>query len=209
MQLWFMSETEIFYKYLNQIKEAYQQSDIKQSNWHYSLSSTPLYKHAVVLCGFNWGVSDSHEPQTTYPTIDFLNNTDLGSFKRLQRFIKYYLPTELHHKIVQINLCFFRSEKENDIQEKDLGLSKEIFKKLLVELQPKYFIAFTSRIAEVLKDSFAQLETKVINNGNRKIAIPRGRFKHEFGNGKFIYIPHPNYPLHSLAREEAWKLVEY
>ena len=91
---------------------------------------------------------------------------------------------------------------------RNTGNGTGIFKKLIADLQPKYFIAFSSKIAEVLHHSFEHLETKVICNGNKEIAIKRGRFKEKMGSGKFIYIPHPNYPLTSSARKEAWNLLE-
>lgn len=200
-----MSEIILFNKYLESIKKSYEDSDIKKSNWYYSLSSTPLYKNAVVLCGLNWGVSKDHKPQDEYPSQNFLDNKDLGSFVRIKEYINTYLPTDFHLKIVQINLCFFRSENEKQLNNKDFDLNVDIFKNLVKDLQPKIFIACSVKIIDVLKDCLGTIEQKNIANGRKIIQLKKSNFIEEYGGGSIAYIPHPNYPLKANARIQAWK----
>jgi hypothetical protein len=122
-----MSQEEVFKKYLGLVKKEYERSDIKNYNWYYTLSSTPLYLNAVVLCGFNWGVKEPHSPQEQCPMIDFMENDDLGTLSSIKVYLKKYLDDKLIKKIVQINLCFFRSKNHKDISLKDFNANKEIF----------------------------------------------------------------------------------
>jgi hypothetical protein len=200
-----MQEEEIFNRYLKLIKKEYEQSDIKLYNWHYSLSSTPLYLNAVVLCGFNWGVNEPHSPQDQCPTIEFMENDDLGSLSRIKGYLKKYLDEKLTKKIVQINLCFFRSKRQADISTKDFNANKEIFISLVKELQPSLFIALSSKIYDVLKPNLQFEYIKTIKSRNKKIQVIKASFNADFGKGNFVYLPHPNYPLTTEARNEAWQ----
>ena len=147
----------------------------------------------------------NHTPQEQCPKIDFMDNDDLGSLSRIKVYLKKYLDKDLTKKIVQINLCFFRSKKQSDISLKDFNANKEIFISMVKELQPRLFIALNSKVYDVLKPNLSFESIKTIDNGNRKVQLIKASFNPDFGKGNFVYVPHPNYPLTKEARDEAWK----
>jgi hypothetical protein len=57
----YMEGLEIFNKYIKEVDDIYESSEVKNNfqkcNWSYSLCSTPLYTKSVVLCGLNWGAA--------------------------------------------------------------------------------------------------------------------------------------------------------
>ncbi|GAC1704489.1 MAG: hypothetical protein NVS9B7_05330 [Flavisolibacter sp.] len=190
-----LKETDLFKKYIKNIKDTYEKSDIKAKNWQYSLCSTPLFENSVVIAGFNWGVSKDHKPQEVCPTEKFRDNKDLGSLGRIKKYLQSYVEEADLDKIVQINLCFFRSKRESDLSNNDVTINNQLFISLIRDLQPKILLALSARIHNVIKGHLLSEETEILKSQNKTIEIRRGTFDEEFGGGQFAYIPHPNYPF--------------
>jgi hypothetical protein len=83
--------------------------------------------------------------------------------------------------------------------------TKKFFISLVKDLQPKLFIALSSKVYDVLKSNLLFESIKTIKSGNKKIQLIKASFNSDFGKGNFVYVPHPNYPLTPKARNEAWK----
>lgn len=123
------------------IEAAFNQSDVKKyaedhhEKWFYCLTSTKLTSNTTVIIGFNGGAKKDcpYRPQNSaeYPNKSFKDLYDmkdeLGSFSRIYNCLKQYLPKEDIDNFVQTNFCFFKSNNENEISEKDIRLCIPIF----------------------------------------------------------------------------------
>lgn len=196
----------IFNELLEKTKDAYERSDIKSFGWYYSISSTPLKKNATLLVGLNWGVSPEgeHEPQPQMPDKPFKEIGDLGSFKRVIPYLDKYLPND---ELVQSNFCFFRSKKESQLTQKDFELSTPLFNELVETISPTKIIGFSNKLRDYfLKNTelFQGQEPYSISSNKGTLQIIKGTYS---VNGKKIptyFLPHPNYPISSDARDKAW-----
>ena len=91
------------------------------------------------MAGFNWGVKKEllandgkgRCGQVEYPLSNFEGNCyELGSLKRVIPLLYEYYPRALAG--MQSNYCFFRSERENQITNKDLELSQDLLSSILI-----------------------------------------------------------------------------
>lgn len=207
---------DFFNKLLRKTEDAYRKSDVfknyKQKDWGYSVTATSFKKNEKVIVGFNWGVDGSlikkgktHGSQKEYPTKDFPNlNDDLGSFKRtLAQFYEYF---EDNIPKVQINYCFFRSEKENQITEEDLVLSSKLFDELINYLEPSMLVSFSRSLNNYLerKGRLINKETIKFESGNKSVFVTKGKI--EIYNKEILYfnLPHPNSPITGNSRKKTW-----
>jgi len=207
---------KFFNELLEKTKEVYHQSDIFKEhgnkNWGYSVTATSFEKNAKVIVGFNWGVDkkfiengNSYGPQPGYPSKNFSSSyEDLGSLKRTFPFL------HKHFEIipeVQINYCFFRSESEAQISNKDLTLSGELFDSLIHYLEPSMLISFSKNLNDHLSNSgkLIQTETLQIKSGNKIFSVAKGKVKINDNEVDYYYLPHPNCPIKREARVKAWE----
>ena len=200
-----------------ELDAAFEKSDIKRiaehnsCKWNYSLTSTPLHENSLLLIGFNPGAAKhiSYEKQNKLPEENFLLQ-DLGSFKRIVPFLKMFFTEETINRIVQINFCFFRSTKQNEISHHDKTLCEPVFLKLISLINPKQAISFSAAFRQHLLFHHELFENKF----NHEIASNKGMINVSVGeitiNSKKIpigFLPHPNYPLIKSVREKAWNVV--
>jgi ArsR family metal-binding transcriptional regulator len=128
----------------------------------------------------------------------------LGSLKRTFPFL------HKHFEIipeVQINYCFFRSERENQISAKDLTLSGEIFDSLIYYLEPSMLISFSKNLNDYLSTSkkLIHKDTIDIRSGNKTFSVTKGKVKINENEVDYYYLPHPNCPIKGEARSKAWE----
>ena len=199
---------------LADIKKAYYQSNIynknKEKEWYYSITATKFSKNNPLIVGFNWGVDSNwtkkgnkYKPQSNYPLSTFEGlYDDLGSFKRTISLFHRYYPAALQGN--QINICFFRSENENQINTDDLFLCKPIFEKIVGYLNPSSIISFT-RKNHFLTEHNSQIKTIDISNGKSTVYVSKGKVKINEMLIDFYNLPHPNYPVKTESRNKAWE----
>jgi len=201
---------EFFNKLLEKTKEAYYLSDVYNNfaskNWAYSVTATSFKKNDKVIVGFNWGAAKgySYEPQKDYPLKNFISQyEDLGSFKRIVNWFYKYFD---HIPEIQVNYCFFRSEKEEQISKKDLELSSKLFDELIEYLMPSMIISFSQSLNTYLKNSSKLLDvkTKPITSTNKTFEVTKGKVFIAKNKIDYFNLPHPNYPITGDARQEAW-----
>lgn len=208
-----------FIALLDETRIAFEKSGIKAySNekdkvWHYSVCATPLKPDRLLLIGFNWGArtGEKYEPQLDMPEKGFMEmaNKDLGSFKRVKRYLKQYCPGDLN-EVGQSNFCFFRSEKDGQISAKDLELSTPLFEKLLQLAPPKAILGFSSRLRDHLlaSDGFrvkSQEELPYERGGKAfRCKVVKGELQVDEQRIPVSLLPHPNSPLPGAVREQAW-----
>ena len=203
---------------LKKTGKAFSKSDIsKHSNnnsWGYSVTATMFMKNKPLIVGFNWGVDSKwlnegnvYNEQKEYPLRQFESNyDDLGSFKRVVNYFHRFFPKALSG--MQSNFCFFRSEKDSQISKNDLNMCKPLFDELLEYSNPSMIISFSSRLRDYFVNNSLLTDPKVktIDTGNGKLKLIKGNYELSTGKKiKFLYLPHPNYPLKSKYRDEAWE----
>ncbi len=207
---------------LHELNQAYLKSDninnefCKNNNrmWGYELIQTALIENQPLILGFNWGVDNDWE--------DYIEGGEYQHQKEIfeQHFMEIYsgsikrainMVTTYFHDIdlekgSHGNFCFFRSEKENQISQKDISLCIPIFIKLINILEPSVVFCFSSRARDyliqsnLLKNVSESFCTVTTGKGNSFKAV-----KANLLDGAPIYfLPHPNYYLKREAREKAW-----
>lgn len=206
---------KFFNELLEKTKVVYYQSDVfKQhgnKNWGYSVTATSFEKHSKVIVGFNWGVDNnwikqghSYGPQKDYPLKNFTSSyDDLGSLKRTFSFFHNHFETIPE---VQVNYCFFRSEREDQITAKDLKLSGELFDSLIQYLEPSMLISFSKTLNDYLSKTEKLIPEKPleIKSGNKHFLVTKGKVKISDKEIDYFNLPHPNYPITREARVTAW-----
>lgn len=206
---------EFFNKLLEKTKDAYYKSEVYKNNgnknWGYSVTATSFEKHAKVIVGFNWGVGKnwnvpegSNGAQNVYPMKNFSSSyEELGSLKRVHNLFHEYF--EIIPEI-QVNYCFFRSEKENQITPYDLDLCSELFNELIEYLEPSMLISFSKFLNDYLEktDKLIYINTLEIKSGNRNFSVTKGKVKLNKKEIDYFNLPHPNYPITKEARVKAW-----
>ena len=202
-----------------QIEKAFNQSDIKDyaekhgKKWFYYLSSTRLTKNTTVIVGFNGGAKEGipYEPLMYVPDVTFgdlfRKGDELKSLSRIYYPLKSHLKDEDVDSFVQINFCFFRSDSESKIRKEDVELCVPIFEQLMSHLKPRRIIGFSARLRDYILNNkmHSQLDTKNIESNNKTVYAVKGQIKFTDISIPFCILPHPNYPITSKARNEAWE----
>lgn len=209
------SENIIFFnKLLYEVRQAYHLSDVylknKDKKWYYAITATKFSRNKPLIIGFNWGVDNKwiekgnkYTPQCDYPLSNFSGlYDDLGSFKRTIKLFHQYFPSALSG--TQMNYCFFRSERENQITQRDLELCKPIFEKIVNYLNPSCIISFTMK-THFLTSKDSKIKTIEISNGKSTLFVSKGKVMINKRLIDFYNLPHPNYPVNSEARTKAWE----
>jgi len=206
---------EVLNTLLVDLKEAYDQSDIKkycQTNghdWYYSLITSTLEKHGPMVIGFNWGASDneSYLPQSSIEKCGF-EKADIGSLSRIFPYCQKYYGDDFLSKISQSNYCFFRSKIESQISNKDIQLCEPIFTKMIDVVKPSSVLCFSSKLRDkvITEDKIISSETHDIcfKHGARNITYTAIKAVLD-SNVEMKFLPHPNYPMKKEARDEAWE----
>lgn len=200
---------------LTEVQLAYEKSDIKQLckeknvEWNFSLVTTTLKPHGPLVLGFNWGASigESYFPESSIEETDF-SKENVGSLSRIFPYCIKYFGNDFLSQISQSNYCFFRSQTESQIEEKDIKLCEPIFDQLVTILEPSSILCFSSKLRDYL---FAQ--NKIASHESKKISYKRGatNMTYEAIRAKLTsgieikFLPHPNYPIKGTARSEAWE----
>lgn len=194
---------------LAELGQAYEQSDIKKNELHYSLITTTMKKRGPLILGFNWGVKqdEKYSPQTTIEEAIFKNG-DVGSLSRIFPYCEKYFGDDFLERASQSNYCFFRSKSESEITPKDIGLCEPIFDKLIDVMEPSSILCFSSKLRDYLLSN-----NRVKAKESIKISYKRGSTQMTYepikamltSGVKIMFLPHPNYPMKKEARAEAWE----
>jgi ribonuclease R len=199
---------------LKEIEKAYEQSDIRQyclehgHQWFYSLVSTTMEVGGPLIIGFNWGASkdEKYDPQLSIEKCDFKSG-DRGSLSRIFPYCEEFIGRDFLSTVSQSNYCFFRSKNERQISNKDMELCEPIFEKLLAVMKPSLIICFSSKLRDYMLRN-----NKIRTKTSKSIRFDRGYsvitydvIKATLLSGtKIFFLPHPNYPMKAVAREEVW-----
>lgn len=202
-----------FNSLLTKTDEAYYKSEIKENDWGYSVTATRLDKGKPVIVGFNWGVDNAwlkkgnrYGNQKDYPNAVFKDlYNDLGSFKKVVNQFNRYLPEA--NEGVQINFCFFRSQTESQISQKDLDLCIPLFEELIAYLEPNMIILFSSSLFRFFKNKNYILNStdQSFTDRNRTVYVSKGQMLIKNVQTNYYLLPHPNYPISGLLRMQAWE----
>jgi hypothetical protein len=202
-----------FYKLLYETRQKYYLSDVyqkhKDKHWYYSITATRFSKNRPLIVGFNWGAEKGYkyQPQCEYPFADFEGiYDDLGSLKRTIPLFHEYHTKAIYG--MQTNLCFFRSEKEEQISYNDLKLCKPLFEKYLDYVEPSIIISFSSKLRNYFIDN-----NLIFNKKSLSIDFAKGKLEvikanYKMKNGRiinFVYLPHPNAHISNENRLKAWE----
>lgn len=199
---------------LAKLEIAFEKSNIKQTaeqsnyKWHYSLVTTTLQKGGPLILGFNWGATknEKYEPQASIEKKVF-KNEDVGSLIRIFPYCRKYFGDDFLERTSQSNYCFFRSQTESQIERKDIALCEPIFEKLIGVLEPSSILCFSSQLRDRMLENEIIKEVESIEilykRGSAQVTYRPMRAKLLSG-AKIVFLPHPNYPMTKLAREQAW-----
>ena len=210
-------EIEFFNQLIKKTKIAFDKSDVKKlkdnKGWGYAVTATMFKKNWPLIIGFNWGVDskwvnagNEYGSQENYPFRHFESNYDeMAPLNKTIPFFYEYFNEALGG--MHTNFCFFRSEKENQISDKDLELSSELFYEYLNYTQPSCVISFSNSLKNYFINTgkLEDLKPKEIRSNNKTIRPLRAKLKLNDEKIDFIYLPHPNSIITSEAREAAWK----
>ncbi|RLD55853.1 MAG: hypothetical protein DRJ01_16075 [Bacteroidetes bacterium] len=208
-----------FNKLLYEIRQAYYLSDIyniyKEKEWYYSVTSTKFSKNKPLIVGLNWGVDNNwinngnkYSPQCNYPFSTFEGlHDDLGSFKRTIPLFHKYFTSALFG--MQTNLCFFRSEKENQLTKKDIELCTPIFDKLIKYTSPSCIIVFSKEAHNYfINREHRKINTESFSTDKKTIYFSKGKVIINNKEIDYYHLPHPNsYRFHKTEYiEKVWEL---
>ena len=199
---------QFFSDLLRKTELAYEASEIKSRGLFYSVCATPIHLNSTLILGFNWG-GNEQQPQleNEMPSIPFKSIGSLGSMKRTIKYFEKHIPDCDPATIVQSNFCFFRSPKESDISQGDIDLSAPLFESFLQYVCPQRVISFSSRLKEYLytNNRITKTDSPLIESGRNKFVASKGSLSVNDGSIPIFFLPHPNYPITSVAREMAWE----
>src|SRR5680860_346672 len=141
-----MSEEQFFSELQAKTEKVFEKSEVysknKNKNWFYSICNGPILRNMPIVCGLNWGVSQSkdfkgHNPQNIYPKdID----TNTWPFKT---HVNRYLPEYFDYSFDEINYsnqCFFRTPDTKYLSYKDWRDAIPLFKLYVDYIDPPYII---------------------------------------------------------------------
>ena len=218
-----MTESD-FHKLLQETAEVFNNSNIRKvqgEKWGYSISATRILPDRPLILGFNWGVGKDENsfkrqlemPRETFQ--DLINKKDLGSLSRIVPYLEKYLPEISLSDFGQSNYCFFRSKTEGQILEGDLELCKGLFQYFLAVSSPSMIISLSGRLRKYLLNPNIQtilkniVESEPIKFGRRGREITyvaaKGLLENSGRNIPIYFLPHPNSPMTTGARHQAWK----
>jgi uracil-DNA glycosylase len=213
---------------LNELSIVYEMSDNKNNTfcakngrkWGYELVQSALIERQPMIIGFNWGVHNSWEEyingnqykhQTSVEKRNFVD-IYMASLTRSMNLCMKEFPDIDFSNGSHSNFCFFRSEKENQITEKDIKLCIPIFRKLIEILNPSIIFCFSSRARDYMINNglFIKKKEYVISletNGRKK-----NTFRTAVGllcNDTIVCcLPHPNSKIRKEVRQKAWKFCK-
>jgi len=219
-ETWFASNEDIkfFNDLLKQTKKVFHQSDIKNNprnkGWGYSVTTTGIFINQPLIVAFNPAVDkrwvekgNIYGAQSIYPMANFEELfEELGSLKRTIPFLKIHYPEALSG--MQTNFCFFRSEKDDQISHKDLGLCKSLFEDYINFASPSIIISFSARVRNhfMKEELLIDQESIDITYCKGKLKIVKAKYRTATGELiPFIYLPHPMARVSSEERKRAWK----
>ncbi len=202
-------------KLLSELGKVFSNSDIKEyclingHQWSYSLVSTTLEQNGPLVIGFNWGASkgEDYSPQKEIKKTNFLTE-EVGSLSRIFPYCRRYFGEDFLSKITQSNYCFFRSQKESQITQRDIELCEPIFEQLVGILNPSSILCFSSKLRDSLLKNGRIKSTEMfdIKYDRGSLKVTYTAIKATLNSGVEIsFLPHPNYPMKGEARQEAWK----
>jgi len=208
-----------FNELLYEVRQVYFLSDVyntyKEKEWYYSVTGTKFTKNKPIIVGLNWGVDNNwikkgnkYSPQCNYPFSTFEGlYDDLGSFKRTISLFHKYFPSALNG--MQTNLCFFRSENENQITKKDIELCTPIFNKLISYTSPSCIMVFSKRAHNYfINQKNSKIKTESISTDKKTICFSKGKIIINNNEIDYYHLPHPNsYRFHKTEYiEKLWEL---
>ncbi len=205
-----------FEELLNEVKEAYAKSSLKDSGYNYSLVGTQIKINQPLIIGLNWGGKKT-EAQTikSYKEyidkgVKFQNADDMGSLSRIKTYLKYNSTIDYENShIGQTNFCFFRTPNEAELMKnpEDLKLTNDIFLRLLNIIKPSVILAFSSKLRDYV-NSNKEINFDYIDDYKAKNAKRVNKYNGLMGelNGiPFYSLPHPAARVGDIARKSAWK----
>lgn len=206
---------EQFEDLLNEVKEAYEISDLKKycidnnKEWNYALLGSKFIENPILLIGLNFGASnEKFNPQTIEDLQNLLpfckmTNNDLGnSFNRLKNYMNKYENIDIEN-ILWTNYCFFRSYSDKELTQKDFKLNEPIFEKLLENIKPQKVICVSKNLYDFLNNKnllTAKDEKNIKINSKSAYTVVKAKLF----NYDFFCLPHPNFPATAIGRKECW-----
>lgn len=204
---------------LKKLHEAYLESDNKNNEycktnnrkWGYELIQSALVENQPLVMGFNWGVDNKwdryvlgkeYRNQNRIKKMNFVKIYK-GSIERSMTLLRQYFNNIEFENGSHANFCFFRSENESQITQKDISLCIPIFMELLEIVKPSVIFCFSSKARNFL------VQNELIDNYKSKYLS--NNTKNSFTSGKgsirktpIYFLPHPNYMLNGELRKKAW-----
>lgn len=183
----------------------------------YNVAATRIIPRNPLILGFNWGAQqeERYTPVVVDKTfLELLNGNDLGSMKRLQRYLVEYLCMDdlALEKVGQSNYCFFRSKRDGEIVKSDLELCRPLFERFLEIAQPSVILCFSSKLRNYLigdkrvREPIWQSVTTP-NSANHPYAACKGFLQINGSRIPIYFLPHPNSRISKTARDEAWSFA--
>jgi len=213
---------------LTELNSVYESSDIKKyciekkKKWGCSLIESSLLENKPLIIGFNWGVDKKWIPyqkgieyqnQTKIEKRD--NITEYKGFvkKMMNSFRKYFPKNEFpqfdFERASHSNFCFFRSERECQISEKDIRLCTPIFEKMIAIIKPNIIFCFSGKARKYLLDN-NMIKNKTerniksaTNEKSKNCTVAIGLYNEI----PIFCLPHSSYRLTKETRDKAWKFA--
>lgn len=202
----------------NKIKKAFEISDIKKlaerekKQWYYSLcTSKPIIGQPLIL-GFNRSAdSGNFKPQNIDNLPNVTNWSDMGLLSQIKEPLKKNFPMIDQESYNHANFCFFRSNNEKQITERDIKICEPIFEEFIAHLKPKIIFGYSDRLSNYLISNrrIKYLNEKKLSNGNTGVFLYQGFMRL---NGWWTYInllPHPNNRQYKEKKKTLWKFENH
>ena len=176
---------------------------------YYSVCGTSIKRNKGVMFGLNWGGSnkpgDQYEPQQSMPCD--ISDSDNYRFIHVQLpYLEEFLKISSVDEINYSNLCFFRSSKISDLDEKDWDHSLELFDIFINYVNPEWLI-FTSigtaRVAKLFSLSgFRKIQERSFDQGNKMFTAYKGKYQNSI---PMYTVPYP-YRAGGISEETRYKI---
>jgi hypothetical protein len=198
-------ENEFFYNLLRRTSDTFEKAPIKKrqlekrETWNYAVCETQIQKGKPVYCGINWGGSNK-QAQTKPP--EAMKEPRKWPFVTINKpCLREVLGIHSIDEINYTNVCFFRSPREQFLEDEDWVLSFPLFKSYVEFINPPYIILVgLSARKKLIKHGVYKDTFDVIKHDRIK-----GYKGEMFGKYKCYVVPHTNYRIKKSRRIDLWR----
>lgn len=125
--------------------------------------------------------------------------------------MKKSFPTIDQESYNHSNFCFFRSNNEKQITERDIKICEPIFEDFIAHLKPKIIFGYSDRLCDYLISNgrIKYLNEKKLSNGNTSVFLYQGFMRL---NGWWTYInllPHPSNRQYKEKKTTLWNFENH